>query len=347
MNLSNPSQLLLRNIDSLASKTPLIINCPDALLFDILQQHYPQCAPTSLHFNFADYNSVKLHCGDRVTSHFCANYSANIKHDLVIIYFPKSKDELTYTLSMISPMLSEDATLLFVGDNKGGVKSCQKLVVPYTTWCRKEDSARHCSLYIGLFNNNVSPFSMDDWFKETQIALNDISFTIFSLPGVFSSDKLDKGTLVLLKNMPTSLQGDVLDFGCGSGVIGTFAYLNNSAINTVDFVDVNALALASCNKTLRVNNIPGQTIASDSLHQVTLKYNTVLSNPPFHQGIKTNYQATEYFLNHIKKHLHPKASVYIIANSFLAYKPILESQLPYYQTVVVENGFSLHLAQAR
>ena len=38
--------------------------------------------------------------------------------------------------------------------------------------------------------------------------------------GVFSRTELDRGTEVLLNTLPEEVSGDVLDMGCGYGVIG-------------------------------------------------------------------------------------------------------------------------------
>ena len=49
---------------------------------------------------------------------FSACYQEETLHDLVIIYFPKSKLELTFTLAMLSACTDKDSRILIVGEKK-------------------------------------------------------------------------------------------------------------------------------------------------------------------------------------------------------------------------------------
>ena len=68
------------------------------------------------------------------------------------------------------------------------------------------------------------------------------------------------------------------------------------------------------------------------------RYDFVISNPPFHQGVKTHYGATEQFLGEIKQNLAIKASITIVANSFLKYVPIMEKAIGKTKTLVSKEG---------
>lgn len=43
---------------------------------------------------------------------------------------------------------------------------------------------------------------------------------LVAAPGLFSADRLDDGTRLLLENLPASAPGTVLDLGCGAGALG-------------------------------------------------------------------------------------------------------------------------------
>jgi 16S rRNA (guanine1207-N2)-methyltransferase len=196
-------------------------------------------------------------------------------------------------------------------------------------------------LYFGQFNNQYHDFNFDSWFKNYQISIDDISLTITSLPGVFSQNSLDVGTRVLLNNLPNNLSDNILDFGCGAGVISCF--IGKKFPNThLSLLDVNALALSSAERTLAINGLTGKVFPSNSLSNVTEKYQHIVSNPPFHQGIKTNYQATETFLQNIKKHIKPKGSITIVANSFLRYQEIMDKTINSSKILAKEQGFTIY-----
>ena len=191
----------------------------------------------------------------------------------------------------------------------------------------------------------VTPLVLTIGIKSYQINVSGITLTIASLPGVFSQKKLDVGTALLLDNLPKDMQGKVLDFGCGAGVISCF--IGKKFANTdLSLLDVSALAIASAKKTLLLNGLTGNVFASNSLSNVSENYQHIVSNPPFHQGTKTSYQATEDFLRGIKKHLvsnkNNKSNITIVANSFLQYLPLMQQHIGKTETIARKQGFTIY-----
>lgn len=341
MSLSNPSQLLFRNEDLLESTNPLVVGCPDNEFFPQLQALIPQATINSYNVNYAEYHSINSKCSTQINSQFSEQYKTEQLHDLVIIYFPKSKKEYQFLLAMLAPTLTDNAVILVVGEKKGGVKSALKLSNDYILNSNKVDSARHCMLFEIIFNNHAPTFDLETWYEQFNLTVNNTEIQVASLPGVFSSGELDNGTRLLLEKLPSNISGKVLDFGCGAGIIGSFVktlYPNTE----IEMLDVNALAIASANKTLQLNNLSAKVYASDGLSNVSGKYNAVLSNPPFHQGIKTNYHATEQFLKNIKNHLSQNATLTIVANNFLKYAPIIKAEISQPELLANEKGFAIH-----
>ncbi|WP_440874747.1 methyltransferase [Thalassotalea sp. PLHSN55] len=340
--MHNLSQVLLRNSNLLAASSTLIINLPaDEFMHDYLNL-YPQCQLNYFTTNFEYFQLIEKSKPKSVNSFFAAQYRSDKKHDLAIIAFPKSKAELAFTLAMLNESLTDDARVLIIGENKSGIKSVEKLSKDYLQFCSKADSARHCSLYSGQYIKQNKTFDIEQWYKIYQFTIDGVALKVASLPGVFSQNNLDVGTRVLLENLPTDYAGKVLDFGCGAGVIASFV---SKKYPTTEFtlVDVSALALHSAQKTLALNGVTTATyLPSNSLSEVSEKYQHILSNPPFHQGVKTNYLATETFLQNIKRHLYAKGSVTIVANSFLKYPPIMAREIAPVSTVVQKNGFSVY-----
>jgi len=348
MSMSNISQVLMRNIQLISANTPLFINLREDGFIAGYLQDYPKANITCFNTNFIDYLAITDKYKNKITTLFSSEYNSEVKHDLVIINFPKSKDELAFTLAMIAPYLLNDAKIMFVGEKKGGVQSSPKLTQHFLSSCQKIDAARHCLLFGGIHQakeGKSDVFVIDDWYKSYQVNVSGITLTIASLPGVFSQKKLDVGTALLLDNLPKTMQGKVLDFGCGAGVISCF--IGKKFTNTeLSLLDVSALAIASAKKTLSLNGLTGNVFASNSLSTVQGSYQHIVSNPPFHQGTQTSYQATEDFLRGINKHLTTNASkksdVTIVANSFLQYLPIMQQHIGQTDTINKKQGFSIY-----
>ena len=111
--------------------------------------------------------------------------------------------------------------------------------------------------------------------KELKIVFKDKTYKIYTNNGVFSKDKLDYGTRLLLETITTkNLEGNILDLGCGYGIIGLIIATTYPQ-TTVDMTDITnrALELARQNtKNLKNVNI----YKSDIYKDITNKYNQQL-----------------------------------------------------------------------
>ena len=341
MYLSNLSQVLLRNEQLLLATSPLLINMPDDELSHSLNILNKKTDITYFDNNYEVHqqhqSKTNTHCV------FAAQYQTDKTHDLVIINFPKSKQELLFTFAMLAQCTTQETKILIVGENKSGIKSIDKLIKEQTSFCDKIDAARHCLLFETRLSNHHLTFDVEDWFHYYSVNVDQLTFQVAALPGVFSQAKLDVGTQVLLHNLPDNISGEVLDFGCGAGVIACFVGLQFKETH-LTLADVSALAIASSEKTLSINNLKGRVIATNSLSNITEKYQYVISNPPFHQGIKTHYQATETFLDGVKQHITNKGTLTIVANSFLQYLPIIKNSFAKSTTLAQEKGFTIYHA---
>lgn len=103
--------------------------------------------------------------------------------------------------------------------------------------------------------------------------------------GVFSKERVDFGTNVLLNSLPDI--GDkksVLDVGCGYGVVGIAIAKSNPNI-TVEMIDVNERAVALTNENIRLNKV-GNAISylSNLYENVKGSFDYIISNPPIRAG---------------------------------------------------------------
>lgn len=339
MSSINVNQILSRNINILKGERPLFINLKNDGFIQEYTNLYPQAVISYYSTNYQDYSEFKsLH---KIHSTFSAQYKTDKIHDIVIIAFPKSKAELNFTLSMIAQSTNENTNIIIVGENKSGIKTINKATEQTLIQCQKHDSARHCLLFTAKLSQEIPGFNLDDWYHYYSVEIEQIKITVAALPGVFSQNGLDKGTKILLEHLPAIKSGELLDFGCGAGVIATYIGKKHSEVK-LNLVDVNALAIASSNKTLELNNLVGNVFASNSLSDIKNKYDVVVSNPPFHQGVATNYTATENFLKGIKSYLRSKAYVIIVANSFLKYEPIMKETIGQTSRLVTKQGFTIY-----
>ncbi|MFQ2195172.1 16S rRNA (guanine(1207)-N(2))-methyltransferase RsmC [Aeromonas jandaei] len=265
------------------------------------------------------------------------------RFDTLLLLMPKAKAEAQYLLAMMTPLLEAGADLFLAGENRGGINGADKLLAPYGDKPIKRDSARRCSLYHGELCKPVAPFDLDSWFGRYQCRAGETELTVLALPGVFSAAELDLGTQMLLATVP-AMKGSLLDFGCGAGVIGSVLAKRNPELK-VTMVDINALALESSRRTLAINDLQGEVHASDVYSDITGSFDQIVSNPPFHAGLKTFYAATETFLARAPEFLRPHGSLTIVANAFLRYQPILEAHFKRTEVSNSDAKFKVYLSK--
>ena len=79
--------------------------------------------------------------------------------------------------------------------------------------------------------------------KEITITFKDKYYNLLTNNNMFSKDKLDYGTKVLLENFTEQeIEGKVLDLGCGYGIIGIVLATTYSSIK-VDMCDITSRAI--------------------------------------------------------------------------------------------------------
>ncbi len=349
-SLSNPSQLICRNKEWFECEHLLMAGMPADDLGRHLVTDKIVGKVYGLSRDYATYRRLKGGWDQKSQElhlEFAPSLSPenNGTFDGILIFLQKSKALMDFWLDMALPRLTAGGRLWLVGENKEGIKSWKKRLKNHFSEVKIVDNARHCVLLEGSEPvKSKDVFSLDDRFQRFDFNINGQSVKVSSLPGVFSHGRLDRGTRVLLETLGSVPKGRILDFGCGAGTISAFAG-RLSAESHFTLVDSDALALASSRKTLLESHLEHFDIqASDGLSDVTGQFDLILSNPPFHQGVKTHYEVTEQFLTQACQHLNKGGELRIVANSFLRYQPIIEKSFGHCETMIVDDGFTVHRA---
>ena len=120
--------------------------------------------------------------------------------------------------------------------------------------------------------------------KIIEFYFNDKKYNVYSDNGVFSKDKFDYGTRLLLDSIDIfKLSGDVLDLGCGIGIVGIILGTINKNIN-IDMVDINERALSLVRDNLTLNKVKANVFSSDVYSNIDKKYDYIITNPPIRAG---------------------------------------------------------------
>ena len=116
------------------------------------------------------------------------------------------------------------------------------------------------------------------------VTLDGRSLTLTTARGVYSPDRLDPGTAVLLAGAPDpSPTGELLDLGCGWGPIAITLALRSPAAR-VWGVDVNRRSLDLSRANAIAAGVDTATFCEPDDVPADLRFATIWSNPPIHVG---------------------------------------------------------------
>ncbi|MEX5587023.1 methyltransferase [Pseudomonas urmiensis] len=266
----------------------------------------------------------------------------DVAFDAAVLFLPKSRELAAYLLNALASRLA-GRELYLVGEKRGGIEGAAKQLQAFGK-PRKLDSARHCQLWQVTVENAPQAKPLESLAERFELELADGPLKIVSLPGVFSHGRLDRGTALLLEHLDGLPVGHVLDFGCGAGVIGSIIK-RRYPDSQVTLLDVDAFAVASSRLTLAANGLQGEVISGDGIDAAPCDLQVILSNPPFHTGVHTNYQASENLLKKSAEHLRSGGELRLVANTFLRYQPFIQEALGNCRTLTEAGGFRIYQAK--
>ena len=334
------SEVVIRQHDYLSGHV-LLINAP---MDDLLSNLADDITATVWTWNFNEFQYFQNLQAD---VHFSTDLPQT-DFNQAVIFVPKSKELLNYILHNVVSRLPIGASIFLVGEKKGGVERASKQLQPYGQ-ATKLDSARHCQMWQLTTHKTVTAKALADWAIEYPVTTPAGELVICSLPGVFSQNRLDIGTAVLLPFLKQVTAGKIADFGCGSGVIS--AYLSKlNPKNRIFALDVDAFALASTQMTFEKNNLPLEQLeikAVKGIEDAPLFLHAIVSNPPFHQGIQTDYNASETLCKTARRHLKSGGELWIVANRFLNYPLLIEQSFSQCTTKADQQGFKVLFANTQ
>lgn len=325
--ISIESEVLQRHLDFFKNKSVLLAGGVNDDFLQQLQKISSSVLAWSCYFDYAQ--------GKRGV-HFSPIFEQS--SDVIVFYWTKNKQEVHFQLSQLLSHSPLQQTVFIIGENRCGVRSVEKILSPYGEVV-KIDSARRCGLY--HFSLQKKPhFHLEDYWKcYSHSKLKGLN--VYSLPGVFSRQELDAGTDLLLSTIDNHIRGKVLDMGCGAGVIGAFIKSQNPKADVV-MTDIYSMALESAKRTLAENNLQAEVYPSNVFSHIQEKFDLIISNPPFHDGVDTNYYAVRELIEKAKWHLKTSGELRIVANAFLPYPTLFERYFGYYEVIAKTNKFKVY-----
>ena len=146
--------------------------------------------------------------------------------------------------------------------------------------------------------------------------------------GVFSRGEVDTGTRLLLEALPEEMRGDILDLGCGWGVIG-ISVARKWPETRVTLADVNTRALQLSRENAERNHTAVTCTESDGMAAFSGQaFDAVITNPPIRAGKQVIYR----MFADAAACLKPEGALYLVIRK----QQGAESCIRYLQTVYAD-----------
>lgn len=196
---------------------------------------------------------------------------------------PRGREELTMDLYAAASGLEPGGVILVYGAKDEGIQAALDTLEPLFRDAETSAIGGRCRVLRGVRGSEISGLrgSLDDWRTTLDLDSPHLPSGWVSYPGVFAHGRLDGGTRLLLEALPSLAPGArILDYGCGSGVVGYVARGRGKDL-VVEMSDVDTVALEAARE-----NVEGSPVhLHDGLPPVEVgPFDAILSNPPFHRG---------------------------------------------------------------
>ncbi|MER8522777.1 class I SAM-dependent methyltransferase [Mesorhizobium sp. M0644] len=143
-------------------------------------------------------------------------------------------------------------------------------------------------------------------------------------PGMFSFDKIDAGSKLLIENLPNDLRGSVADFCAGWGYVAAEVGARSPGISALDLYEADFEALEAAKANLGNTGVEPGFFWIDLLSEtVERRYDVVVMNPPFHRSRATEPEIGAGMIRAAGKALKPGGRLFMVANRQLPYEPVL------------------------
>lgn len=170
-------------------------------------------------------------------------------------------------------------------------------------------------------------------------------FEFLTSSGVFSKQRIDLGTRLLIESMVLPEKGCALDVGCGYGAVGISAAVFKPNLRVV-MTDVNSRAIWLAKQNIEKNYVYNVEVRRGNLYDPLedVVFDCVLSNPPVSAGM----EVVKAMICEAPDHMLKKAAFQMVIRSKIAGKRFLsffEEAFGNVEVLARESGYRVLISQ--
>lgn len=163
---------------------------------------------------------------------------------------------------------------------------------------------------------------------------------LWSQPGVFSWDRIDPGTALLMSVLP-SFAGRGADLGCGVGVLAR-AVLAGQSVTHLELADIDRRAVEAARRNVQDTRASFHWADVRRLALTALDF--IVMNPPFHDGGVEDRGLGQAFVQRAHGMLRAGGVLWLVANRHLPYESLLADGFATVTLRADKDGFKVYEA---
>jgi 16S rRNA (guanine1207-N2)-methyltransferase len=164
-------------------------------------------------------------------------------------------------------------------------------------------------------------------------------------PGMFSFDRIDTGSKLLVENLPSDLRGNIADFCAGWGYVAAEMVARSSGLSALDLYEADFDALEAAKGNL-ANSVAQGFFWTDLLAEpVERRYDVIAMNPPFHRSRAAEPEIGAGMIRAAAKALKPGGRLFMVANRQLPYEPVLSAVFASHAELARDGMFKVFSAR--
>jgi 16S rRNA (guanine1207-N2)-methyltransferase len=261
------------------------------------------------------------------------------EYDIILLLPAKNKQQTYAWMAEAINRLQENGKIIIACANKYGAKSYESaLKLLAGNLCSRSKSK--CRIFSARRSAMLDNKLSEQWIDAGKPRRID-THGLMSQPGLFSWDRPDAGSLLLIEQLP-SLSGTGMDLCCGYGLLATHILAQASDIKRLHLVETDKFALdcAMQNMASWPDKIQAHWLDA-STETLPAGLDWVVCNPPFHSGQSRDIELGQSIVLRACKSLRQGGTLYLVANRKLPYERLLQSELRQCRTLIEADGFKI------
>jgi 16S rRNA (guanine1207-N2)-methyltransferase len=261
-----------------------------------------------------------------------ADLPASEQFSAAVVFLPRAKAEARLLVAQAEAVTS--GPVLVDGAKTDGIDSLLKALRKQT-----ETSAPLSKSHGKIFWFQGGNNALKDWIPAHESKVDGF----VTAPGVFSADGIDPASALLVASLPAKLGARVADLGAGWGYLSS-QILTRSEVSTLHLVEADHVALGCARQN--VMDARAQFHWADArTWRAPDQVDTVVMNPPFHTGRKSEPELGQAFIAAAANMLVGAGHLWMVANRHLPYETLLAEQFTAVHEVAGDNRFKVLHAQ--